>query len=67
MTLVSRTGYSASNENGRKTFRCAPDCGGAGVIEGEISAYDAEQQAAEESKREINESRPMLELKKIWN
>jgi hypothetical protein len=43
-----------SIQNGPKTFRCAPDCGGGGVVEGQISTYTAEgREMAKEKTKEL--------------
>ena len=52
-----------SIRNGKHTFQCAPDCGGSGVLAGEISTYEAQRQEAERPKREGVEQMPRLDAR----
>ena len=51
-----------SIQNGPKTFQCAPDCDGGGVIEGQISAYSAERRETEKAKTFHSRHAPNSEL-----
>lgn len=42
-----------TNQDGTQTFRCAPDCGGGGPLEGSISSYSATQESAKDHARQI--------------